>query len=186
MLLQRRVMTKDSWGGYWDISCAGHLTASQPEGEHVEGTSSTASFDPATAAPELARAPVSASSPSARSGAMRELAEELGLAPRDEELVAMGTLPQRHVLLREGKEPFVDNEYAHVYVYVPKEPITLSQFVLQEEEVSEVRWVPIRALVGHYCGTDDSKDLDEDIRAAGIVPLDDPQKYCSLVFSKWM
>ncbi len=27
ILLQRRIDNKDSWGGYWDVSCGGHLAA---------------------------------------------------------------------------------------------------------------------------------------------------------------
>ncbi len=70
--------------------------------------------------------------------ALRELREELGLAANPWELHYCG---QRHLVWEQefyGK-PFKDNQVTNVYaLWCHREP---SEFILQEEEVEEVRWL---------------------------------------------
>lgn len=69
--------------------------------------------------------------------ALRELEEELGVSAKADELTLCG---QRRILYDEvfhGKQ-FVDNQVSNVYIlWLDREP---EEFVLQAEEVSEVRW----------------------------------------------
>ena len=69
--------------------------------------------------------------------ALRELKEELGITAVPEDLEYAGTFRIRYEKEFRGV-PFRDNEVTSVYVY--SRPTDADQLVLQESEVSEVRW----------------------------------------------
>lgn len=73
--------------------------------------------------------------------AIRELKEELGYEARAEELILCG---QRHFEFQRefhGK-PFHDNQVSNVYaLWLDREP---EVFILQKEEVAEVRWFDLQ------------------------------------------
>lgn len=74
--------------------------------------------------------------------ALRELEEELGLSVRGEELIYCG---QRQVHWKDNfhGKPFFDEQVSNVYcIWRDVEPEELR---LQESEVSEVRWMPLKA-----------------------------------------
>lgn len=65
--------------------------------------------------------------------AKRELSEELGLNPEDYNFIYQTTL----------KEKFVDHDILSneiVYVYLINTDLDLNEIILQQEEVSEVKW----------------------------------------------
>lgn len=73
--------------------------------------------------------------------AIRELKEELGYEARAEELILCG---QRHFEFQKefhGK-PFYDNQVSNVYALWLD--LELEDFILQKEEVSEVRWFDLQ------------------------------------------
>ncbi len=76
--------------------------------------------------------------------ALRELREELGIAARPEQLSFAGTFHGAYEKVFRGKL-FRDNEYTHVYVY--REPVEIAGLRLQREEVEQVRWFALDAVV---------------------------------------
>ena len=78
------------------------------------------------------------------SSALRELEEELGVTAKPEDLVYCG---QRHFAYEKEfyGEMFRDDQVSNVYyLWCDKEP---EEFVLQKEEVSEVRWFAFSELL---------------------------------------
>ena len=69
--------------------------------------------------------------------ALRELYEELGIKAAAEEMHYAGSFRIQYEKEFHG-HLFRDNEVAYVYVY--QEPVEISDLVLQESEVEEVRW----------------------------------------------
>ena len=69
--------------------------------------------------------------------ALRELAEELGIHAKPEQLHYAGTFDIRYEKVFHGRL-FRDNELSHVYVY--REPVDADSLTLQREEVSRVDW----------------------------------------------
>ena len=69
--------------------------------------------------------------------ALRELAEELGIRAKPEELRYAGTFRIRYEEEFHA-QPFRDNEVTTVFVYA--QPVDIRDLVLQETEVEEVRW----------------------------------------------
>ena len=69
--------------------------------------------------------------------ALRELKEELGVDAVPEDLTFAGTFRVRYEAKFHG-QPFRDNEITNVYVF--SRPVDAERLVLQESEVSEVRW----------------------------------------------
>ena len=69
--------------------------------------------------------------------ALRELSEELGVEAAPEDLKSAGFFRVRYEMVFHGR-PFRDNEYTSVYVY--DRPVDADALMLQESEVSEVRW----------------------------------------------
>ena len=104
LLLQKRSREKDSFGGCYDISSAGHIPAGQ---DYLES-------------------------------ALRELKEELGVDMNGDELIYCGQRRFRFEREFHGSM-FRDNQVSNVYaLWLDREE---EAFVLQEEEVSEVRWM---------------------------------------------
>ena len=68
---------------------------------------------------------------------LRELAEELGLHAKPEDLAFAGCIHGNFAEEFHGKI-FRDNEIAFVYVY--QQPVDIETLVLQKEEVESVRW----------------------------------------------
>ena len=75
--------------------------------------------------------------------ALRELEEELGIAASAEELEYAGSFRIQYEKEFHGRL-FRDNEVTRVYVY--DKPV--SNFTLQETEVSEVRWFDLEEVWG--------------------------------------
>ena len=73
-------------------------------------------------------------------GAVREIKEELGVDISPEQLTLIGT---RQSSSRPGPT-FINNEFNDVYLL--RLSLDVSKVVLQEEEVSEIRYVPIDEL----------------------------------------
>lgn len=69
--------------------------------------------------------------------ALRELREELGIEATSGQLSYVGSFRIQYEKVFHDRM-FRDNEVAQVYVY--REPVSTEQLVLQESEVSEVRW----------------------------------------------
>ncbi len=69
--------------------------------------------------------------------ALRELKEELGIAAAPEDLRFAGTFRIRYEKEFHGSL-FRDNEVTSVYIY--DRPVEIEKLVLQESEVSQVRW----------------------------------------------
>ena len=72
--------------------------------------------------------------------ALRELKEELGLTASPDELKYAGTFRIQYEKEFHG-HMFRDNEVTRVYVY--DKPVSIQDLMLQESEVSEVRWFDI-------------------------------------------
>lgn len=68
---------------------------------------------------------------------LRELAEELGIHAKPEDLAFAGCIHGNFAEEFHGKI-FRDNEIAFVYVY--QQPVNIETLVLQKEEVESVRW----------------------------------------------
>lgn len=76
--------------------------------------------------------------------ALRELQEELGVSAKAEELLLCGQRRIRYDEVFHGKQ-FVDNQVSNVYIlWLDREP---EEFVLQTEEVSEVRWFDLEECI---------------------------------------
>lgn len=73
--------------------------------------------------------------------AIRELAEELGIRAREEELHFVGMRRAQFEDVFYGR-PFRDNELSAVYIY--REPVDETALSLQESEVEAVRWMDYR------------------------------------------
>ena len=73
--------------------------------------------------------------------AIRELAEELGIRAREEELHFVGMRRAQFEDVFYGR-PFRDNELSAVYIY--REPVDETALTLQESEVEAVRWMDYR------------------------------------------
>ena len=69
--------------------------------------------------------------------ALREMAEELGIQAKPEQLHFAGNFDIRYEKVFHGRV-FRDNEFSHVYVYM--EPVDADALTLQAEEVSRVDW----------------------------------------------
>lgn len=71
------------------------------------------------------------------SSAIRELQEELGCSAEEEQFIRCGQRTIVYDQIFHGK-PFHDRQVSNIYaLWMDKEP---EEFVLQKEEVSEVRW----------------------------------------------
>ena len=71
------------------------------------------------------------------SGAKREFEEELGIKADEKNMKLIYTIKKSHM----PKEGFIENELQDVYLY--KADIDISEFRIQKEELSEVKYVPI-------------------------------------------
>lgn len=69
--------------------------------------------------------------------ALRELAEELGIRARPEQLHRAGVFRLEYEEQFHGR-PFRDSEVIHVFVY--EEPVDIRTLTLQESEVEDVGW----------------------------------------------
>ena len=72
------------------------------------------------------------------SGAIREIKEEIGVDVTPDELEMIGKTSHEVDL---ANETYFDNE--KINVYVVKNDFKISQFKMQEEEVEELRWIPM-------------------------------------------
>jgi len=71
-------------------------------------------------------------------GALREVKEELGIELEEKDLVKIGELHNESTQ-HEGK--YINKEYNDIYVV--KKDIPISEFIIQESEVSLVKYIPI-------------------------------------------
>ena len=69
--------------------------------------------------------------------ALREVEEEIGLSITKKELKKIGSFKEIH----QHKKDFIDNEIHHIYI--GKLAFPLDQLKIQEEELSEIKLVPI-------------------------------------------
>ena len=76
--------------------------------------------------------------------ALRELGEELGIRATADEITFVGTFSISADACFHEK-PFHDREVSFVYVY--QKPVDTARLTLQREEVSEVCWQPIDAIL---------------------------------------
>lgn len=106
VLLQRRVLEKNTFPGKWDVSVAGHISA----GDTPEAT------------------------------AIREGKEELGVRITPEQLIFIGVMRSdiQHA------EDLIDREFHHIYAMNCN--LRIDQFILQKEEVMDVRWINLGML----------------------------------------
>ncbi|MCR5770091.1 MAG: NUDIX domain-containing protein [Butyrivibrio sp.] len=79
-----------------------------------------------------------------RESAIRELKEELGISVKESELVEAGILNIGSDNVFHGK-PFHDRQVSKVFVLEKDLPV--SEFTVQESELSEVRWFEINKLI---------------------------------------
>ena len=79
-----------------------------------------------------------------RESALRELCEELGVSAAPDDLRFLGF---RHRIVHEmfHNKPFVDNEYAAVYLLLRQ--IDPAKLILQEEEVEAVQFFPLSEIL---------------------------------------
>lgn len=82
--------------------------------------------------------------------ALKELHEELGIDASLSQLDIVMRVKQQ-VVLNEGK--FIDNEWIDVYL-LEVNGLDVNSLVLQEEEVSEAKWVPFEELKKKYLERD--------------------------------
>ncbi|MFI3241656.1 MAG: NUDIX domain-containing protein [Alphaproteobacteria bacterium] len=73
-------------------------------------------------------------------GAIREIEEELGFLITAEELQYIGSQKVTQFV----KEGFINNEFNDIFVL--RRSLDLSKLVLQEEEVNEVKYIPLSTL----------------------------------------
>lgn len=87
--------------------------------------------------------------------AVRELTEELGVTELLEH-TTIDFLFDMHIHCVKGDGKFIDNEFARVYgVWVDEDAMEHHlHFRLQETEVDEVRWVPVKELRERYLAHD--------------------------------
>jgi isopentenyldiphosphate isomerase len=144
LLLQKRASIKDSWPDRWDISCAGHVTAGEES----------------------------------RPSAQRELLEELGFYIKESNTSRLEFLFVHLEMLdsvQRGK-PFLNHEFNDVYLLevTEKERSILtddnfelvdsissnmkdnSKWLLQQSEVSCVKWLPYLKIQELYRSSDSS------------------------------
>jgi len=76
--------------------------------------------------------------------AVRELEEELGVKCSESDLLHLFTMSEPFVDAFSGS---LDNEISLVYLLRVKKD---TDFILQEEEVSAIRWLPYKSLVREY------------------------------------
>lgn len=69
-------------------------------------------------------------------GAMRELEEELGIKPNEQNMQLVATIRNSY----QPKEGFNENELQDIYLY--RTDVEIKNIKMQEEEVSEVRFMP--------------------------------------------
>lgn len=74
-------------------------------------------------------------------GAMREFKEELGIKPSKQNMKLIYTIKKSYM----PKEGFIENEIQDVYLYVAD--IDVNSIKMQEEEVSEVKFIPFETYV---------------------------------------
>lgn len=77
---------------------------------------------------------------------LRELAEELGIHAKPEDLAFAGCIHGNYAEEFHGKI-FRDNEIAFVYVY--QQPVDIEALVLQKEEVKSVQWFDLEETYQH-------------------------------------
>ncbi len=75
--------------------------------------------------------------------ALRELSEELGITAIPDQLDYAGSFRIKYEKVFHGNV-FRDNEVTSVYVY--QEPVDIDSLILQESEVSEVRWFDLKLI----------------------------------------
>ena len=80
--------------------------------------------------------------------ALRELAEELGISARAEQLKRIGTFRTEYEEVFHGK-PFHDNEVISVFIYC--ESVEPEKLILQESEVEEVRYFDLKEAYDEIC-----------------------------------
>jgi isopentenyldiphosphate isomerase len=99
-----------------------------------------------------------------RIAGLRELSEELGIDVKPDQLEKIGSFSSEFV----HKHNFIDREFHDVYLC--KLNRMNSEFSLQKEEVSDIKWISVQ-------------DLDRigDFDAAGMVPY--PKTYFDLILS---
>ncbi|KAL3140751.1 hypothetical protein ABBQ32_005304 [Trebouxia sp. C0010 RCD-2024] len=85
--------------------------------------------------------------------AQRETSEELGI---DAPMEAIEPLFSMQAAFNSNDESFVNNEFIDVYLLTLKEEIPVQAFVLQQEEVAAVRYIPIAELEQCWRNNDDS------------------------------
>ncbi len=84
--------------------------------------------------------------------ALRELSEELGIAASPDQLRYLGAFSIRFEKVFHNRM-FRENEIAGVFVY--DAPVDISTLILQESEVSEVRWFDLKTVWEGICRGDD-------------------------------
>lgn len=70
------------------------------------------------------------------SGAMRELEEELGIKPNEQNMKLIYTIRKSYM----PKEGFIENEIQDVYLY--RTDVDINNIKMQKEEVSDVKFIP--------------------------------------------
>ena len=78
-----------------------------------------------------------------RRSAVREMGEEIGLYAQPEELAFAGMFRCSYESVFHGRM-FRDNEVRFAYVF--REPVAAEHLKLQESEVDEVRWFPLKTV----------------------------------------
>lgn len=73
------------------------------------------------------------------SGALREVEEELGIKIKPNELIKIGEISQQGIQ-QEGR--YINKEWNDIYVV--KKDIPIKEFVIQEEEVELVKYIPLK------------------------------------------
>lgn len=79
-----------------------------------------------------------------RESAIRELYEELSIISAEEQLESIGTFRIKYEKEFHG-QLFKDNEIAFVFCY--REPVDINKLCLQKEEVENVEWFPLTAVI---------------------------------------
>ncbi len=75
------------------------------------------------------------------SGAMRELEEELGIKPNENNMKLIDTIRRSY----SPKEGFIENEIQDIYLY--REDVEIKRIKIQKEEVSEVKFIPFEIYI---------------------------------------